>query len=65
MSPEERIKEVEGELDIWGDGYLNKHFLYKAIELVVVRVLPEMAEGEGGMGARELMEGRGISLLPV
>ena len=57
MTPEERVKEVETELDIWGDSYLNKHFLYRIVEVVVVRVLPEIEEE----GPRGLMERRGIS----
>jgi len=46
---------VEGELDVWGDAYLNKHLLYAIVEMVVVRVLPEVGE----RGVREGMEGRG------
>ncbi len=38
------IGEVEGELDAWGDVYLNKHLGYAALELVAVRVLPELGE---------------------
>ena len=56
MSEDERIKDLERELDVWGDKYMNKHFLYRAVELVIVRVLPEMGEA----GCRELMESRGI-----
>ena len=36
------VREVEGELEIWGDKYCNKHLLYAIVELVVVRVLPEL-----------------------
>ena len=32
------------ELDVWGDEYMNKHLAYAAVELIVVRVLPELAE---------------------
>lgn len=39
---EEWVREVEGELDVWGDGYLNRHLGYRMLELVVVRVLPEV-----------------------
>ena len=38
------VREVEGELDVWGDAYLNKHLGYAVLELVVVRVLPELGE---------------------
>lgn len=49
------LRQVEGEmLDVWSDGYLNRHVAYQVLELVVVRVLPEMAE----KGASELMERR-------
>ncbi|KAK4697594.1 hypothetical protein P7C71_g506, partial [Lecanoromycetidae sp. Uapishka_2] len=41
---EEWIEDVEGELDVWGDGYLNKHVAYAVLEFIVVRVLPELAE---------------------
>lgn len=37
-------EEVEGELDVWGDQYLNKHLGYAVLELIVVRVLPELGE---------------------
>ena len=38
------VEEVEGELDVWGDGYLNRHLGYAVLELIVVRVLPELGE---------------------
>ena len=38
------IGEVEGELDAWGDEYLNKHLGYAVLELIVIRVLPELGE---------------------
>jgi len=59
LEPEQRIREVEGELDVWGDAYLNKHLLYAIVEMVVVRVLPEVGE----RGVREGMEGRGVGLM--
>lgn len=48
---------MEAELDVWGDQYLNKHLLYAIVEMVVVRVLPEVGE----RGVREGMEGWGVS----
>lgn len=39
---------------MWSDGYLNRHVAYQVLELVVVRVLPEIAES----GVSELMERR-------
>lgn len=41
---EDWVREVEGELDVWGDEYLNKHLGYAVLELIVVRVLPELGE---------------------
>ena len=38
------VKGVEGELDVWEDAYLNRHLAYQILELVVVRVLPELGE---------------------
>ena len=38
------VREVEAELDVWGDAYLNKHLGYAVLELVIVRVLPELGE---------------------
>ena len=49
-----QIREVEVVLDVFGDGYLNRHLGYAVLELVVVRLVPEMGE----KGVRELMEGR-------
>ena len=48
------VSEIAGELDVWGDGYLNKHLGYALLELVVVRVLPELAE----KGPEELLRAR-------
>ena len=50
------MREVEGELNVWGDGYLNRHVAYAVLELVLVRVLPELGE----KGVKGLMEGRGV-----
>lgn len=50
------VTEAELELDVWSDAYLNKHLAYQILDLVVVRVLPEMGE----KGVKELMEARGI-----
>lgn len=49
------LRQVESEvLDVWSDAYLNRHVAYQILELVVVRILPEMAE----KGVSELMESR-------
>ena len=39
---EEWVREVEEELDVWGDAYLNRHLGYRLLEVVIVRVLPEV-----------------------
>ena len=41
---EKQILEVEEILDVFGDSYLNAHLLYAAVDLIVVRLFPEMAE---------------------
>lgn len=45
---EEWVREVESELDIWGNEYLNKHLGYAILELIAVRVLPELGEQRVG-----------------
>lgn len=39
-----QISEVEEILDVFGDSYLNAHILYAVVDLLVVRLMPEMAE---------------------
>ena len=41
---EDWVREVEGALDAWGDEYLNKHLGYSILELILVRILPEIGE---------------------
>ncbi len=41
---ERQISEVEEILDVFSDSYLNKHLLYAVVDLLVVRLMPEMAE---------------------
>lgn len=48
------VSEVEDMLGVLGDAYLNKHLVYNIIELIVVRLLPEMGE----KGVQELMKER-------
>ena len=45
---------MEGELDTWGNDYLNKHLGYAVLELIVVRILPELGE----QGVEELLKER-------
>ncbi|KAL9603276.1 MAG: hypothetical protein Q9219_001298 [cf. Caloplaca sp. 3 TL-2023] len=58
LTRDDVVREVETELEVWGDAYLNKHLAYQIIELVVVRLMPEMGE----KGLKELMEARGIGI---
>ena len=37
-------QDVEGSLDMFGDAYINKHLIISAVELIVVRLFPELAE---------------------
>lgn len=49
------ITEIEtGILDVFSDPYCNKHLMYGALELALVRVMPELAE----KGVVELWEER-------
>ncbi|KAK3357434.1 hypothetical protein B0T25DRAFT_516868 [Lasiosphaeria hispida] len=42
---EEVLAEIErGILDVFSDAYCNKHLVYAVVELVLIRLLPEMAE---------------------
>ena len=39
------IRDIEeGMLDVFSDAYCNKHLVYGLLELVLVRVMPELAE---------------------
>ncbi|KAL9581317.1 MAG: hypothetical protein Q9203_005942, partial [Teloschistes exilis] len=50
------VQEIETELEVWNDTYLNKHLAYRILEALLAKLIPEM--GERGVG--ELMEMRGI-----
>lgn len=49
-----QLQEVEEVLTCLDDTYLNKHLIFQIVELVVVRLVPEL--GERGVG--ELLEER-------
>ena len=51
---EDVVVEVEEMLGVLGDVYLNKHLMYNIIELLIVRLLPELGE----KGVNELMKER-------
>ena len=38
------INDIEHDLEVWSDPYLNKHVVYALLESVLVRVLPELSE---------------------
>lgn len=49
-----RVREVEDVLDAFRDPYCNKHLLYGAVELIILRLAPEFAD----KGVEELLEER-------
>lgn len=51
---EDMIDEVEGILMVLSDEYCNKHLMYGVLELVLVRLMPELA----ARGVEELWEER-------
>lgn len=45
LADEQVVDEIEnGILDVFGDAYCNKHLMYSVLELVLVRLMPELAE---------------------
>jgi hypothetical protein len=50
----EQLRQVEILLDCLDDTYLNKHLVFQIVELIVVRLVPEL----GLRGVQELMEER-------
>ena len=52
------IRQVEEILDVFGDAYLNKHLVYSILELVIVRLVPELGESTPS----ELLSERGVVL---
>jgi hypothetical protein len=54
LEMERRLVEIEDVLDIFSDPYCNRHLMYSIVELVLVRLLPELAERQVG----ELLEER-------
>ena len=49
-------EQLESLLAIFGDAYLNKHWVYAVLELVLLRLVPEMGERT----TRELLVERGV-----
>jgi hypothetical protein len=54
----EMIEQVEQILDVFGDAYLNKHLVYHILELVIVRLVPELRESTPS----QLLSERGVLL---
>jgi len=44
---EDMIKDVQSILDVFGDAYLNRHFVFAVVEVIVVRLFPEMGVDHG------------------
>ena len=53
-NPLEQLHQVEELLDCLDDAYLNKHLIFGIVELIVLRLVPELGES----GVQELMEDR-------
>ena len=51
---ESMVDEVEGLLMVLGDDYCNKHLMYSVLELVLVRLMPELSD----KGVMELWDER-------
>jgi hypothetical protein len=49
-----QLDQVEELLDCLDDPYLNKHLIFQIVELIVLRLVPELGE----RGVQELMEER-------
>ena len=53
---DEMLRQVEDILDVFGDVYCNKHLVYNILELVIVRLVPELRESTPS----ELLSERGV-----
>jgi hypothetical protein len=53
---DEMLRQVEEILDVFGDVYCNKHLVYNILELVIVRLVPELRESTPS----ELLSERGV-----
>ena len=58
--PEEEalIGEIESILDVFSDPYMNRNLIFGIVELLFVRLMPEI----GDKGIRELLEERGVAV---
>jgi hypothetical protein len=53
---DEMLRQVEDILDVFGDVYCNKHLIYNILELIIVRLVPELGESTPS----ELLSERGV-----
>jgi len=53
-----QLAHVEEVLSCLDDTYLNKHLIFQIVELIVLRLFPEL----GVHGVRELMEERSVNV---
>lgn len=59
IDQEPTVSEIEADiLDPFDDAYLNKHLVYGLLELVLVRLIPELGE----QSISDLLAGRGIEI---
>lgn len=54
QSQADHLRQVEGMLDCLDDAYLNKHLIFAIVELIVLRLVPELGE----RGVQALLEER-------
>lgn len=54
QSHEAQLGQIEEILGCFNDTYLNKHLIFQIVELIVVRLFPELGE----QNVRDLMEER-------
>jgi len=53
---DEMLRQVEDILGVFGDVYCNKHLIYNILELIIVRLVPELGESTPS----ELLSERGV-----
>lgn len=54
MNQADHLRQVEALLDCLGDTYLNKHLIFAIVELIILRLVPELGDG----GVQALLEER-------
>ena len=56
---ESLIQGVENILEVFDDSYMNKHLMFSIVELLFIRLVPELIEKT----PEELLEERGVDIL--